>query len=385
MTHRAAAPCVAVLLALACDAGPAAAPKTPTPTPTAPAAPAAPAIERVGVVSDLKSDEELRLLPVVATPAGPGAWEVRLHAWVYEPEDDSPTRGAALTSLAALLELPAGSAEEAVFRQRGRGFLFDNERGKRIVVRIGRREHVLTDTSANGHSETVLRLTDDDLADPVTPVVAVLRDGDARRYEGSIFRLDPAGASVISDVDDTIKISEVRDKQRLLERTFLREFEPVAGAADRYSQWARAGAAFHYLSASPWQLYDPLREFVQAAGFPAGSMHLKLFRVKDTSFFSLFQDPHAYKTPLLDALIGGAPGRRFVLVGDSGEKDPEAYADAFRRYPTQIAAIYIRDVTGEARDAARYQTTFAGIPADRWQIFTDPADLPATLPPAAGG
>ena len=137
---------------------------------------------------------------------------------------------------------------------------------------------------------------------------------------------------------------------------------------------------FYYFSASPWQLYDPIVEFFRAAGFPAGSAHLKLFRAKDATFFSLFQDPHAYKTPLLDLLIAGSPGRRFVLVGDSGEKDPEAYTDAFRRYPAQVAAIYIRDVTGEGRDAPRYQTAFAGIPAERWQIFTDPTSLPETLP-----
>lgn len=367
------------LLALACDPGPAA----PAPVPKDTPGPAQPQVERVGFASNLKSDEELRLLPAVAAPVGPGAWEVRLRAWVYEPEEDSRTRGAALAGLSALLELPSGSESDAIFTRRARGFLVDNERGKRIVVQIGLKEHVLADTGANGHSETVLRLTDADLPGPATPVVAVLRDGDARRVTGTIFRLDPAGTSVVSDVDDTIKISEVRDKPRLLERTFLREFEAVPGAAERYRRWAADGAVVHYLSASPWQLYDPLAEFIQAAGYPAGSMHLKLFRAKDSSFFSLFEDPKAYKTPLLDALLGAAPGRRFVLVGDSGELDPEAYGDAYRRYPTQVAAIYIRDVTGEPREAARYQAAFAGIPADRWQIFTDPAELPGTLPPRA--
>lgn len=384
MIARAALLGVACLLGLACDAGPAASPPVPKATP-APAQAETKVVQRVGFPSDLKPDEELRLFPAVAAPAGPGAWEVRLRAWVYEPEEDSLRRGTALAALAALLELPSGSDADAIFTRRARGFLVDNERGKKLVVQIGLKEHVLADTGPNGQSETVLRLSDEDLPGPATPVVAVLPDGDTRRYAGTIFRLDAAGASVISDVDDTIKISEVRDKPRLLERTFLREFEPVPGVADRYRQWAATGAAFHYLSASPWQLYDSLVEFTQVAGYPAGSMHLKLFRAKDSSFFSLFQDPKAYKTPLIDALIGAAPGRRFVLVGDSGELDPEAYADAYRRFPAQVAAIYIRDVTGEPRDAPRYQAAFSGIPEGRWQIFTDPTQLPANLPPLQGG
>lgn len=373
MTRRAAAR-LAGLLALACDPAPAAAPP-PAPPPAAP-----PVVERVGFPSDLKSDEELRLFPAVAVPAGPGAWDVRLRAWVFEPEEDSWRRGAALEVLAAALDLPTGAQEDAIFRRRARAFLVDNERGKRLVVQIGFKEHVLESTGANGHSETVLRLTDADLAAAVTPVVAVLPPGDGRSFTGTIVRLAPAGTSVVSDVDDTIKISEVRDKARLLERTFLREFEAVPGLADRYRQWAGTGAAFHYLSASPWQLYDALAEFNVAAGYPAGTMHLKTFRPKDSSFFSLFQDPKAYKAPLLEALIGGVSGRRFVLVGDSGELDPEAYADAYRRFPTQVAAIYIRDVTGEPRDAPRYQTAFAGIPADRWHLFREASELPAALP-----
>ena len=38
------------------------------------------------------------------------------------------------------------------------------------------------------------------------------------------------------------------------------------------------------------------------------------------------------------------PQLRFVLIGDSGEKDPEIYADIVRTYPGRILAVYIREV-----------------------------------------
>ena len=145
------------------------------------------------------------------------------------------------------------------------------------------------------------------------------RPGDDRRFASVAFLLADSGVSVVSDIDDTVKISEVRDKQKLLRNTFMHEFQAVPGMADTYRTWAAAGAAFHYVSASPWQLFDPLDAFFKAASFPAGSLHLKQFRWKDSSFFSLFQDPVAYKKPIIAGLLTRYPHRRFVLVGDSGE------------------------------------------------------------------
>jgi phosphatidate phosphatase APP1 len=377
----------AALILLACDPGPAPVAKPTTApaqvaTPAMPTAKPAPVYTPSGKTSNLKSDEHARIFPVIARRDG-DRWKLRLHAWVYEPEEGSLGRGAAIEGLRAALDLPEEASESDIFRARARAFLVDNESNKTLVVRIGAAEHTLTTTGSNGHSETDLELDAAGLQPDAAGWVAIdviAPTGDSRQFGGAALLLTDTGTSVISDVDDTIKISEVRDKKKLLARTFLREFEAVPGMAAAYRRWAGAGRTFHYVSASPWQLFDALGEFVKTADYPRGSMHLKQFRVKDSSFFSLFEDPQAYKRPILQELISRAPGRRFVLIGDSGEMDPEAYGAAFREFPTQVAAIYIRDVSGEPREAPRYATAFADVPADRWTIFTDPAVLPATLP-----
>jgi phosphatidate phosphatase APP1 len=64
-----------------------------------------------------------------------------------------------------------------------------------------------------------------------------------------------------------------------------------------------------------------------------------------------------------------------VLVGDSGEKDPEVYGQIAREHPAQILRIYIRDVTGDRADDARYRGAFRGIPAEKWQLFRDPVEV----------
>ena len=378
---------LAVLAVLACD--PATKPATPTPNKAAPAPttpvttppPAAtpttpPAAS--DAVSNLKSDEDVRIFQTVARRDG-DAWVVPLHAWVYEPEDGAIVRGATLDALLMALELPAEAESSDIFRARAEAFLYDNESAKHLVVRLGGAAYTLPGTGSNGHSEATLRVPADGLAPGWTTATVVPRSGDLRTFSGDVLLLADTGVSVISDVDDTIKISEVRDKKKLLENTFMKPFVAVPGMAAAYTRWAGQGAAFHYVSASPWQLHGPLNSFLGEAAYPQGSMHMKLFRWKDSTFFSLFQSPIEYKQPILSGLIAQFPQRRFVLVGDSGEKDPEVYAAVYRAHPQQVAGIYIRDVTGEARDAPRYQTAFTGIPADRWAIFTDPATLPAAL------
>ena len=49
----------------------------------------------------------------------------------------------------------------------------------------------------------------------------------------------------------------------------------------------------------------------------------------------------------ISRIIGHFPERRFVLVGDSGEHDPEVYRDVRDRFPDQIEAIWIRDVVDD--------------------------------------
>jgi hypothetical protein len=63
---------------------------------------------------------------------------------------------------------------------------------------------------------------------------------------------------------------------------------------------ANEGAQFHYVSASPWQLYPALAEFRRTNGFPAGTFHLKTFRWKDESFFDLVQSLLEYKLGVLE-------------------------------------------------------------------------------------
>jgi phosphatidate phosphatase APP1 len=78
---------------------------------------------------------------------------------------------------------------------------------------------------------------------------------------------------------------------------------------------------------------------------------------------------------VIEPLLQGFPARKFILIGDSAEQDPEVYGMLARRYPDQVVQVYIRDVTDEPADAPRYQAAFRDLPPDKWQLFHDPASL----------
>ena len=100
---------------------------------------------------------------------------------------------------------------------------------------------------------------------------------------------------------------------------------------------------------------------------------LKQVRWNDKSLLNLFESPGTYKIAAIEPLLKRFPQRQFVLVGDSGERDPEIYATLARRYPQQISRILIRDVTDEPADSSRYRATFRDLAPGLWQIFRDPA------------
>lgn len=320
--------------------------------------------------SQIKPDEEIIFFPGNAYQKNDKkSWKVTIHGWVFEPASDIKR------VFTRLLQLkPKTTSEKKLYQQRSRYFLVDNERGKVITIHLNGKTFKLPPSKPNGHFSLPLILDNQDFgisAAKNTKVEfrALLNKDDHRVYNGRVQIVSASGLSVISDIDDTIKISNVLDKKELMSNTFLRPFKAAPGMAALYRKLQKQGAVFHYVSASPWQLYPPLEQFREKYHFPAGSFHLKSFRWRDRSFSNIFKSSVNYKMAVIEGIIKDSPGRQFILVGDSGEHDPEIYGVIARRYPNNIRQIWIRNIKNEKPDSKRLQQAFRKLRPTLWRLF----------------
>lgn len=173
--------------------------------------------------------------------------------------------------------------------------------------------------------------------------------------EGALLVVPPQNTlGVISDVDDTILVSDVNDKSRLLANSFLKnalQRDAVPGAARAYHALASrnpvpAATPLFYLSASPRQLSASIQAFLDGNQFPRGVLITK--RVTNDSTSEPITDQAAYKIAKIEEILARLSHVRFVLVGDDGERDPEIYHEIHARHPQRVEAVWIRRVHPDA-------------------------------------
>lgn len=330
--------------------------------------------------SNLKADEEILFFPTYGRqdPETNG-WRFDVHGKVFEPEDSSAKRAALIALLQTSIDASVGGDDNAFRDDRIRPFLVDNERGKTVCIDLAGKQVIAGTSEANGHFLNSLILDTGRIANgkknQIQEYNAVLREGDSRVFSGRVHLIPAEGVSVISDIDDTIKHSQVTDKSELLQNTFLREFRAVEGMPELYASLSDSDVAFHYVSGSPWQLYQPLDAFMSDVGFPKGTYHLKQFRLKDSTAIELLSSQQETKLAAITPLLDAFSERRFILIGDSGEQDPEIYGRIARQHAAQILGVFIRNVTGERSDSERFLTAFEGVPRDRWTLFDDVSQI----------
>jgi len=156
---------------------------------------------------------------------------------------------------------------------------------------------------------------------------------------------------VVSDIDDTVLLTMANKAMRMTALTLFGNAhtrQPFAGVSHWY-QRLRLGRSGHednplfYVSSSPWNLYDFLEEFLEVNGIPLGPMFLR-----DHGFERgrlTLRDHRSHKLDAIEQLMLAFPAQKFLLIGDSGQKDPEIYREVAQRHPDRIAGVMIRNVT----------------------------------------
>ena len=313
-------------------------------------------------------------------PADAGVWLVPMRVWVHDNRDtpfvEEAIESWAIGHFEEDLERKLDADERAQLRARLANFIADDKSNEVVTFTFAGDATKSTfrfqqATTHNGVIEEIVRVPDELVRECHARQAAENRwlEVDAQTDDahgngrGRIRFLEPEGLSVVSDIDDTIKITHVPAGRRaVLRNTFLTEFKAAEGMRERYLTFVNASGfadtSFHYVSGSPWQLYRPLTRFLfEQEKFPAGTVHMKNLRknlldrgaLRDIMAFALGGDLATLeqKVRQITNLMIHLPRRMFILVGDSGEKDPEVYRAIQKLFPKQVLRIYIRDVLGE--------------------------------------
>ena len=239
-----------------------------------------------------------------------------------------------------------------------RRFASDEVAGARVRATFGALE-VETATDVEGFFEVRFRLPEPldgpaewhpvelELISPPSP------GGGEVRSTGHV--LVPRGArfGVISDLDDTVVRSSATNVLKMawiVVRNNAHTRLPFEGVAAFYKalQRGKDGHSLNpifYVSSSPWNIYDVLDDFLNVHGVPPGPLFLKDWSP------TVLGKHQGYKLGMIRRLLSTYKDLPFVLIGDSGEEDPEIYLQTIKEHPGRIRAIYIRDVTSEERDA----------------------------------
>ena len=243
-------------------------------------------------------------------------------------------------------------------RNMARRFGSDEIAGARVRATFGNvRTHVVADEE--GFFDVTLELEEPpnaanswhavelELLHPDSP------GADAVRSTGHVMVPGRGRFAVISDLDDTVVHSSATNVMKMawiVVRNNAYTRLPFPGVSAFYEALRRGTEGgqenpIFYVSSSPWNIYDLLEDFLDVHGLPAGPLFLK-----DWSPTTLGKH-HNHKLGIIRTLLATYPELPFVLIGDSGEEDPEIYRQAVVEHPGRIEAVYIRDVTSDERDA----------------------------------
>ena len=296
-------------------------------------------------------------------------WVVPVKVWVHKKR--RWLQGIASWTVRIMGEY--NPQEMIIFRERLTDLLADSKWRRDVTFTFSedpnQKVYQLTDrdgnslrTDRNGNIRGSLRIHADSLShliDDASGDVKLTLNASARRYSGNgrVNFMKPEGLSVVSDIDDTVKETELpAGSQIVVRNTFFIEYSAAEGMAEMYSNWS--DASFHYVTGSPWQLYRSLSGFLFSdyAGFPEGTFHMKNAR-KNVTTISSWRDLVEFvtnenltfeqKLGQIDQLFKHFPDREFILVGDSGERDPDIYRAIMNKYPDQIREVFIRDVVND--------------------------------------
>ncbi|KAK2732522.1 hypothetical protein FQN55_004059 [Onygenales sp. PD_40] len=187
------------------------------------------------------------------------------------------------------------------------------------------------------------------------------------------YLVPPSGLTLISDIDDVLRVSTIYSIKNGLFNLFGRPFYPWMNMPEIFANWSRSlpDLHFHYLTTSPEQLTRPYVDFIYKT-YPAGSFDMRIVNFTDIGATL------SIRRFLLDKVFQTFPQRKFILIGDTTNLDiMEDYPQLAIRYPGQVQCIFLRNTSSTDRsNRVPYNTKwFKSLDQQTYMFFRVPNDL----------
>jgi len=214
----------------------------------------------------------------------------------------------------------------------------------------------------------------------------VFPDLNLNYYEDEGIISPPVNAEfgIISDIDDTVVHSNVKNKFKLFLKAMISNAfskRAIRGTSRFFNALARgkngiANPVF-YVSRSPMQLYDVLEDFFDLNNFPRGPVLLR--NLNKESDKNLAAHKKIQKYNIISRIFEDIGELEFILIGDSSEKDAMIYLQIAEDFPGRVKRILIRLVDDEDNEALLKRHIEGFVHKDKVIFFRHYKDLQLEL------
>ncbi|KAI8960498.1 hypothetical protein F5Y11DRAFT_329777 [Daldinia sp. FL1419] len=187
------------------------------------------------------------------------------------------------------------------------------------------------------------------------------------------YLVPPTGFTIVSDIDDILRVTKIYDPKEGLLNSFAREFTPWMNMPEIYANWSATipNFHFHYLTTTPEQATRNYMEFIYKT-YPLGSFDTRPLNFSDV------KATLSIRKALLNKIFQTFPHRKFILMADTSNSDVmKDYPQMVRDYPGQVQCIFLRNTTAtDSLDLFPYDTSgFEGLDQKQYMFFVTPDDL----------
>ena len=184
------------------------------------------------------------------------------------------------------------------------------------------------------------------------------------------YLVPPKGLTIVSDIDDILRVTKIYEPKEGLLNSFARPFTPWMNMPDIYANWSRSipNFHFHYLTTTPEQVTRNYMDFIYKT-YPGGSFDTRPLNFSDVSATL------SIRKFLLQKVFQTFPERKFILIADTSNSDVmRDYPEMVTDFPGQVQCILLRNTSStDDGDKFPYDTSgFKGLNTSTYMFFHVP-------------